>query len=225
MFVTHRRACIVGAAFLIGSLLLHDWNLHPTLRPFLAPLLSFLRFILLVIPLWAGWMLTKKKGSRLQKILLWTIWFLFLPYTIYTVTVVRHIAERCRLPVGFYTEFCVDRLWTLYPVFIYALAGTLIFIFSLSQVATKTFLHSARKQTFILSVSFYASLASIFGLYSRLNIWAVFTKPRSFFEELITLFSHPAFFINVFIFWIFTIFLFFIINRVFDQARSYIFPE
>lgn len=223
--ITHRHALFAGLLGLFISLILHDWNLYPNLRPYGVPVLSTLRIFLLVVPVILGWLLTQEGKNKTQKLILWILWLFFLPYTIYSVTEIRHVAEVCRLSQGAYTTICIDRLWTLYPTFIYALAGTLFFSFTLSQVAAKVFPISSRKRIFILGTCFYVSLASVFGLYTRFNAWDLFTKSTIVFEAITKLLLNEHFYFNVLAYFIFTVILFFALNRYSYRAHRYIFNE
>lgn len=225
--VTHRLAFIGGLLLIAVSLLLHDWNLYPNLRPYRVPVLSLLRLLLLAVPFVLGWMLAcwSSRLSWVQKGLGWFLWLFFLPYTIYSVTEIRHVAELCRLAHDTYTSACVDNLWTLYPTLVYALAGTLLFVFSLSQVTAKLIPESATKRFFILTACLYTSAASVFGLYTRLNIWDAFTNPWRFLDTIGTVLTKPAFSINVLVYFLFTSTVFFVLNRTLYLAHKYIFEK
>jgi uncharacterized membrane protein len=223
--VTHRHAFFLGFFGLFVSLLLHDWNLYPNLRPYGVPVLSALRFFLLSASLVFGWMLVSgRRVTGVKRGLLWLGWAFFLPYTIYSVTEIRHVAELCRLSRGgTYTGLCIDQLWMLYPTLIYALAGTLIFVFTLSQVSTKSIAISGRKRLFILGVCLYASLASVFGLYTRLNVWDALWKPGFTFRAISQTLAIPSFYLNALGYFLFTAILFFVLNRTLYRAYKYIF--
>lgn len=224
LLVTHRRAFFIGAFGLFVTLLLHDWNLYPNLRPYGVPLLSAIRFILLTASFVFGLLLVRAPKTRgLKRGSLWFAWLFFLPYTIYSVTEIRHVAELCRLAMGVYTDSCVGRLWTLYPVFIYALAGTIVFTFTLSCVATKLIPSSSVKRAFILSICAYTSAASVFGLYSRFNVWDAFLQPLRTVYSIGRLMSEPSFYVNVTAYFLFTSILFFVLNRILYRAHRHIF--
>ncbi|TAK05072.1 DUF1361 domain-containing protein [Patescibacteria group bacterium] len=221
---THRAAFAIGVCMVTAVFLLHDWNLYPNLRPFGVPVLSVLRLVLLGVPLFSGWSIARGSASGLKSAFAWLLWLTFLPYTLYSVTEIRHVAELCRLPSGeTYTGVCVDRLWTLYPVFLYALTGFLSYVFSLAQVATARFRDSGKKRLFMVSMCLLASFASVFGLYTRLNVWDALLRPQQMALSALQLFTARAFLVNLAWFFAFTVVTTFIVHRMMYRSSRYIF--
>ncbi|MFH1078275.1 MAG: hypothetical protein V1745_03290 [Patescibacteria group bacterium] len=202
LLVTHRHSFVVGLFGLFVSLFLHDWIVYPSLRPYGTLMLSALDLLLLGIPFVCGWQLVRTpRIAGIKRIATWIGWLFFLPFTIHSVMEIGHVAETCRRAIG-----CADRMWVLYPTFLYAFAGTLIFVFSLSQVSTKLILHSSKKRAFILGVCLYASAVSVFAL-----------------QPHVTVFLGPSFYVDTLTFFFFTSVLFFVVNRVLDRAHRHIF--
>lgn len=221
LIITHRHAFFIGLFGLYGSLVLHDGNLYPNLRPLGIPLLSTLRLFLLGIPLLCGWLLVRvPRITGVARVGVWVVWLFFLPYTIYSVTEIRHVSEVCRLAEGTYTSVCADHLWMLYPTFIYALSGVAVFIYSVSAVATKLIPTSSIKRAFILGICFYTSLASVFGLYTRFNAWDLMMKPVQTLTGLANVLSRSSFYLNTISFFLFTSILYFALQRIYTYTRT-----
>lgn len=215
------------AVMIIGfyiALYLHDTNLYPHLNVLNTAILAFLRFILIAIPITLGFLIIRFKNTKFFKILSLILWLLLIPYTIYSVTEIRHISELCRLPEGnvYYTEVCATELWTLFPTFLYAALGSLGFVFSVSQVISNLLSVSWKKQLAIIILCLYGGFTSVFGIYSRVNVWEIFSNPTSVVKNLIAVISQTSFLTNFLIFSLFTIFYFFIINRIFRQVNKHI---
>lgn len=215
------------AIMIIGfyiALYLHDANLYPRLSTLDTAILAFLRFFLIAAPIVIGFLIIGFKNTKLLKILLLILWLLLIPYTIYSVTEIRHISELCRLPENsvYYTEICAIKLWTLFPTFLYAAFGSLGFVFSVSQVISNLIPVSWKKQLAIIILCFYGGFASVFGIYSRVNVWEIFSNPTDVVKNLMATVSQTSFITNFMIFSLFTIFYFFIVNRIFRQVDKHI---
>lgn len=218
----HTLLFLIAGSYFI--LFLNDYNLYPKLSYLHLGILSALRFVLLVLPILLGFLIVKYKQKKLIKYTLLIFWLLFLPYTIYSITEIRHVSELCRLPDNlYYTEYCVTKLWSLIPVFLYATIGSLSFVFSVSQVTSNLFIVSRIKQFVILVLCFIGSFASVFGLYTRINIWEIFTHPSSTLYNLMITISQENFLENVFIYTIFVVGYFFVTNRLIRQMYKFIF--
>lgn len=212
---------IIGFYF---ALYLHDTNLYPHLSTSDATILAFLRFFLIATPIVTGFLIVRFKNIKLLKILLLMLWLLLIPYTIYSVTEIRHISEVCRLPENnvYYTEICATKLWTLFPTFLYATFGSLGFVFSVSQVISNIIPMSWKKQLVIIIICFYGAFSSVFGIYSRVNVWEIFSNPTNVVINLTATLSQTGFVTNFLIFSLFTIFYFFIANRILRQVDKHI---
>lgn len=223
MIIIRRQTAIFATMALYTSLVTHDSNLYPNLTfgPLLA--LSALRLILLIIPLGCGWYITRAVRNNYLRLVVFLIWLLFITYTVYSATEIRHVAELCRLSPGLsYTTQCVQQSWTLLPIFIYALAGTLIFVFSLAQVSATLFRRSAVKRIFILTMCVYGAIASMFGLYTRINVWNAAIHPWEFIQKMISTFYLPGFVFNTFVLAVFFVGIVFVTNRIIRHAGRYI---
>jgi hypothetical protein len=191
-----------------GFLILHDLNLysHFDLRD--ASLLAFLRLLLIVTPLAAAFFSPKRKW-------LVFVWLVFVPYLLYSFAEIRHVAELCPLSEGqLYTGQCVEQAWYLFPTFVYAFMGFLIFIATLMFVSATLFRNSQMKRLFIIAITFYSSFASIFGLYARVNVWDILVSPPETFRFIIATTMQTAFWQNTVLLTVFTLFITFIFHRL-----------
>ena len=222
MVITQRHTEIFTAIVLYINLVLFDLNLYPNLALSSSLILSGLRFSLLISPLIVGYCISRynlSSGLRIPAII---IWLLCIPYTSYSFTEIRHISELCRLPAGrYYTEVCLSHAWMLMPIFVYALGGILIFVFSVSQVTNSLFKRSYIKRLAIIGICFYSALAGTFGLFSRLNVWDIATRPGELIQAIAIL-PTLDFFYNAIILMVFYILILFITNRMMRWSNRYI---
>lgn len=194
-----------GLSLLYLTLYLHDRNLYPHLELLHAARLSGIRLVLLLVPVGLAVGLIRYKLARwLQGGLLAGL-FLLLPYTLYASTEVRHIAELCRLPEAgtYYVNNCLSQAWTLLPVLLYSVAGTLLYGLILSRVVSQFVQRQWYRYLAIVLYSAYAGLATVFGLYSRLNIWEIFLTPTVSMQTVFSTLGADNFFVNGLAFGIF----------------------
>lgn len=218
------RALLIAGLYVV--LFVYDSNLYPRLTSPHTAVLSLLRLGLLAAPLVLGFGIVKWKEKRLWRWAFLLAWILFLPYTIYSITEIRHVAELCRLPVSgtYYTGECVADAWKLLPTLIYAFAGTIGFVFTVHQVTSSLAWFAWKRRALVLALCVYSAFASVFGLYSRLNVWRVFRAPGSTARTVAETFGQDGFVLNVVLFALFigvTIF----VAEYFWSARKSVFPE
>lgn len=184
-----------GLAFL--TLLLHDGVLYSHLGVWGVIELASLRVVLLLIPVMATVWIHQKRAWRF---LAWGLWGLFLPYGLYSLLEVRHIAEICRLPNSYFTEMCVENTWQVLPPLIYGLLGLAVFVWSLNLLTA----HMNMKRAFILiEVAIgYSAVTSIFGMVTRINTWEFITRPLQTIFAFLPTFSSVMVWINVAMLWL-----------------------
>lgn len=221
MKIFSHRIFIFSSIAFYGTLMLHDGYLYPHLVWYQVAILSFLRLFLIGVPLLSGILMAHYKNKNWKWALL-CVWLFFLPYTIYSITEIRHVAEMCRLlsPV-FFTEQCVKESWRLIPTFLYAFVGTLTFVFTVLQVVPLFFQNSCLKRMAVLGLCLYTSIAGVFGLYSRINEWGIFTQPRETILSLIHIFFvDRSFSFNVVVFTLFSMGLVFVTETFFQSHQN-----
>lgn len=195
---------------LLVSLVMHDSNLYPHLSTFETVKLSTLRLLLLLGSVLFAGLYSKDMYKKLQPLFLMGT-FITLPYTAYSIFEIRHISEICRLSVGYYTDHCLYMSWTILPTFIYATVGLSMFFLSLYLIGKNKSIIEKYALTCFSIV--YVSLSSIFGLYSRVNIWEIFTQPVDVFLAIIETMAYPYFWINSFALACTLTFLFFLFHQ------------
>lgn len=159
-------------------LFIHDTNLYPELSIIHRLILSLLRLFLLIVPITLAALFRTMRPSRIRSVTL-VISILFIPYTLYSVTEVRHITELCPVSTGIYfTDSCSLASWKLLPPIAYALIGIGAFCLCLQLLC----IHKLRWRISLLVL--YISLATQFALQSRLNIWNLLTQPAEVFQEI-----------------------------------------
>lgn len=134
----------------------------------------------------------KKSKKTWRALLFWpifTVWYLFLPNTLYLVTDVRHLLDYC--PRNSYLDVCLHGAWMIFFFFIYALIGWL------------TFYHLMEKMFELLETNYGKIIAKIFrhfsliimplavllGLLNRLNSWQIFTAPSVVAHNILAYFT------------------------------------
>lgn len=214
----------LAAVAVFLALFFHDRYLYSFMSYGETFVLSSLRFFLLCIPLVAGFAAVRFRGEKKKLIAASIVWFFFLPYTIYSMTEIRHVAETCRLGTGlFYTEQCVYDAWHLLPTFLYGFAGVLIFMFTTIQVSSRLFTDSTRNRgLFLLACCGYSAFASVFGLYSRVNMWEIVIHPVTVLTTLWSTVQSPGFVSNVCLFTLCFVVLIFFTHSVIRSAGKYI---
>lgn len=207
-------------AILFVVLFLHDHNLYPHLKTLSTAELSFLRVLLIICPLIFG-QLVNKYSSKVLKILFFTAWLLLIPYTIYSLTEIRHIAELCHIPAGeYFTEICVNKSWMLAPVFMYAFIGVLSFVYSLNKVSYNIILKPVKRNIFVILICLYCAVSSTFGLYSRINVWELLTRPIHSLTVLFDLLYVPSFLFNTAIFSLFFVGIYYFVSKLYNIKTS-----
>lgn len=182
------KKLLLAAPILLTALMAHDAHLYPHLGIGDVFVLSFLRLLLLAIPI-VTVILSSKLQNRWLRIACTAACLLFIPYTIYSAAEIRHVADWCHTtPRTYFTDVCANNSWTLFPTFIYALAGTWAFVFSVSRLT--------RNHAVALALITYVSFATIFGLTTRINIWNAIRLPNDTIAALGTS-MNSVFWLNV----------------------------
>ena len=116
---------------------------------------------------------------------------LFIPYTLYSVTEIRHITELCPVhSVTYFTDSCSLSSWKLLPPIVYAMIGIAVYGVCLQQLNVR------RMRWWLGLFVLYIALASQFALQSRLNIWNIATQPADVLNELIKAATAKEFWLN-----------------------------
>jgi uncharacterized membrane protein len=189
------------ALFVFATLLLHDHNLYPALDIPHQIILSSLRFLLLALPILAAIVIAKSRKRYLR--FAGTVLFLaFIPYALYGVTEIRHIAELCPLGTGeYYADKCADESWQLLPPLLYAGFGIASYMISLSIARLRA--HDWR----LGALTLYCALSVQFALQSRLNIWSPLTEPHAVATEAANTLGAMSYWSNSFMLLIVFVFL------------------
>lgn len=173
---------VVLLALTFPLLLVSDHLLYTHLTPLSLVELAALRIFLLLVPVLASWYVHHVR-SRAIRIAARFAWFVFFPYTLYSVMEIRHVAELCRLPQGFYTTFCAADLWTLLPLMVYALAGLVGFVLSLRWMLGVIRVPTQRR-ILELAAILWAALCSVLGIITRFNAWDIVVHPASVLQTV-----------------------------------------
>ncbi len=171
-------------------LFVHDTNLYPNLSIVHRFILSSLRLLLLAVPVILANFLNLPK-SRSVRVAIFVALMLFIPYTLYSVTEVRHIAELCPVDSAtYFTDNCSLSSWQLLPPLAYAIIGIAAYGMCLRRLKK----HLLNWQLGLLVL--YISLATQFALQSRLNIWSIATQPADLVREVAMAVKTWAFWLN-----------------------------
>lgn len=129
---------------------------------------------LAVIPVIFGWMMVRTP-SRILKILYGSIWFLFLPNTIYLLTDIGHLfADWHLVPLEYKSLFISE-----YTILM--LIGFVSFVLGLYPIErffrkTKHKKQNLQKDIFIYSANFLIGFGLVLGRIERVNSWDVLTN-------------------------------------------------
>ncbi len=167
-------------------------------KPFLAALavnnypilMIFWNLILLAIPLFLFFLLAKYARKNKFKrffekifgILLFFLWFIFIPNTVYLITDIRHLSDYC--PRESYSRICPENAWMIMFFFLYSCLGWIFFVFFLNQM--KNFLTEifSKKigRIFIPVLIPFISIGVLLGLINRFNSWDILFSPLAVFK-------------------------------------------
>lgn len=142
------------------------WNLYLLIVPFF--LFAFFSRS------WDFFYLLKTKGKIILS-LIFLLWLIFVPNTIYVLTDMRHITGYC--PSSYY-NVCTLNAWMIFFFFSYAVIGLIAYVFALKSMAA--FLSkklSIKNYFFIIPVVPLISLGVLLGLLDRWNTWDIFFNP------------------------------------------------
>ena len=92
-----------------------------------------------------------------------------------------------------------------------------------AKVAGALFQNSSRKRIFILALCLHGAVATVFGLYSRFNVWDAFLHPFNFMKTFAATLFLPGFVMNVLFLFIFFSGIFFVANRILRKAGRFYF--
>ncbi len=161
--------CSIFFVFLVGTRLLYAQTLHK--------IFLIWNLFLAWVPILALLPLTQKRHP-LVKIILLSIWFVFLPNTLYTITDLQHI--------GYSSNFILYWL-DIFLLFGIAVLGTWLGLVALEQAEKKlTFFYGRRIATTMRIVAITLIGFGIYlGRFPRLNSWYIVTDPLSVWRVIV----------------------------------------
>lgn len=167
------------------------WNVFLALIPF---------FLFLFLA--DSWRKTKfkKKSEKFLAIILFFIWFIFLPNSAYLIVGVRHLLDYC--PPYSANSVCVSSAWEIMYFFILSIFGWIFFIIFLKQMRSLLAKIFSPKisQIAIFSMIPLISLGVVFGLTERFNSWDIFFNPLAIFQNLLRYMTEWQYFRNFLVF-------------------------
>src|SRR5689334_17118684 len=126
-----------AVAVLVGAIVLHTANLYPQLSALEVTLQAALRVALTTLPLGFGWAV--RAGAA--PVLRWAagaVSVLVLPYVLYNVFQVRHIAEMFRLAAGQpFAPAHAAEAWKLLPTLLYSALSLPVFSWCLDDLTER----------------------------------------------------------------------------------------
>jgi len=136
--------------------------------------------------------IVKNVKSKIKHLYFWLVFFvfyLFLPNTLYLVTDVRHLLDYC--PRNSYLDMCLNGAWIIFFFFIYALIGWLTFYHLMEKMFT---LLKEQYNIYVANFFRYFSLiimplAVLLGLVNRLNSWQMFSHPAQVLHTVASYFT------------------------------------
>lgn len=167
--------------------------------------------------------LTLKKTHSWQNIfliILFIIWFFFLPNALYLITDIRHLMDYC--PSNSYLDICPNNSWMLPFFFLYAIIGWYTFYDLLSKMAN-LFKKNVYKQLIIHSSLILAPLGVLIGLLNRVNSWNLITNPSKIFHVLYLYISDWLYIQQFLAYVISTYILFYLTKYLFDSNETRLF--
>ena len=213
------RAAIALSCIAFTILLIQGWALYPQYSLSEALFTAFLRLLVPVLTIAVTY--TFHRGMWKQKwlaSLTILVWILLIPYGLYNVTQVRHVAELCRLPEGyFFAGNCHDSLWMLLPILAYSLGSLAIFLYSVKRVSS--LLKPPFQRVLALSVFAYAAFATVIGISSRLDTLSIFLNFPATIAALRLAIYDTHFWINVFAFFLFATLSYYVDETLISKSR------
>jgi len=141
----------------------------------------------------------KKTGHKFLAALIFFLWVLFIPNTIYIITDIRHLLNYC--PEN-YPRICAPNAWMIMFFFVYAFFGWVFFILLLSQM--KSFLKKVFDKKianlFIIIIIPLVALGVLLGLVDRFNSWGVFVYPLAILKIVLIYITSFYYFRNLLVF-------------------------
>jgi uncharacterized membrane protein len=167
--------------------------------------------VLALIPLFCGWLMGKTRQKVLQLVLV-SLWFFFLPNTLYILTDMRYLPEQ------WHRVHAAAKLALALQYLLYDLLGVACFLLALSAFE-KLFLRSRwRKNHVILIVcliiiNFCIGLGIVLGRVQRLNSWDIFVDAPTVIAAALHNLSSLRLLLFVLLFGIFSNAVYFVFRR------------
>jgi len=206
---TNYRASYFAIAMLLfyGLLCCHTWILYSAkLNNTTLALQAFYRLLVAALPLFITLCLTSTSGKK--KLLIYIVWIFFIPYPFYNFFQLRHIAEIFTYRDTYYLtqSRSINEIWKILPTAMYAFSQLIIFYFCLQRV-TLNWLEKHRL-FFVISVCFYVSVCSSFGLSIRLDTYHLITNSGTVYTGFLQLCSNTSFIVNTSVIFLFSIIIY-----------------
>lgn len=183
-----------------GLLFLHVFILFPHLHLGGQLLQAWLRWLVLGAALLATYLLMNAKNHDRFIVIKWLFWLMIIPYPVYNIFQVRHIAELFHLAEHehFAPGSNVNFIWTCLPVTAYSFISGYTGFSCIYSVAEKYFHSNIKRWYFGFFILILCSAASLYGLYSRLDTLHLFTDTLAIAKDLIAIFSQKQALVNYF---------------------------
>lgn len=135
----------------------------------------------------------RKQLERFSFFIAFSLWLAFLPNAPYIITDLYH------LKTSSYNLIWLDTLL----IASFAIAGVLLFYYSLNQMKTLLLRFFSRKtsETIIITTLFLSSFGVYIGRFLRYNSWEILSNPMKLFNDILAMILHPITFYEV---WLFT---------------------
>lgn len=176
--------------------------------------------LLAMIPMVFGWLLIKTHASLL-KIIFGSIWFVFLPNTIYLLTDIAHFFNDWHLIPFVYKGLFVAQYIVL------MLFGIISFILAMYPIEklikkTKSKKKQQQKDFFIYILNFLIGFGIVLGRIERLNSWDIITDTsKVIYQSIHTLTSLPLISLVIF-FGLFSNGIYFSLRKIIIKNFKYL---
>lgn len=154
------------------------WNFYLLLIPFL---------VFAIFSTFWDYLAKSRLAGKIILLLIFLLWLIFVPNTIYVLTDLRHITGFC--PVSYY-NVCTANAWMIFFFFSYAAVGWLAYVVSLRRMAL--FISqklSIKPSAFIIPAIPFISLGVLLGLLDRWNSWDFFVNPMGILNSALAYFT------------------------------------
>lgn len=153
----------------------------------------------------------QKKPKKWILLILWVIWFLFLPNTIYLITDLQYAISQLKLiDASLLVIF-------LLMYFLILVLGVITYMYSLlpfEKILAVLKIKKNNRIYYYFILNLLISFAVVLGKFQRTHSWYVFTQPIRVINDILNTFSDVNLMILVILFWL-------IVNFIFISLRKY----